>query len=127
MRSAAGSAAQDERPHAFRILQRQFLRDHSAHRYSEHVRVFYAGCIQDGQGVGGHQRDRVRTGGHFTLADTAIVGGYGAVPVREHGPRAIPHARGIAEPHGWEDWISLALLVPINSCALILDESHVLV
>ena len=54
--AAAGGAAEDQRAHARRVVQRQLLRDHPAHRRAEHVRRRDAGGVHHRRRILGHRR-----------------------------------------------------------------------
>jgi hypothetical protein len=105
-----------------RILQREFLGNHSAHRDAENMGAGNAGGIENCGCVRCHGRNRIRSGRNVAPSHASIVERDRAEMLRQRRPYAMPHDRRIAEAHDQQKWGALALFVPINLCSLIFDE-----
>ncbi len=82
-RPARRGAAQNQRPHSLRVLQRELLRNHATHGDAEYMRTLNAGGIQNRRGIGRHQRDGIRSRRHIALPYATVVEREGPVVRRQ--------------------------------------------
>jgi hypothetical protein len=99
LRAAAGGAAENQRSHSLRMIQRQFLRDHSSHRNPVDMRPFDTRRVQDSRRIVGHLRNRVWAGWQVAFPDPAVIEHNRLVMVRHRRPRSMPHVVRIPESH----------------------------
>src|SRR5579864_9262022 len=119
MTGAAVGASEDQAASPLRIREREFLRDHSAHRDSENVRAWSFRVIEDGCDIRGHLRERELGVGLVALAGAAVVD-HEDLEARFHQleKSLAPSASGAAESHNKRDWIAGAANLVANLYAV---------
>src|SRR5258708_33530087 len=124
MGAARSSTTQNQRTHAFRILQGEFLRNHTPHRNTEYMRALYLGGIEDGGCVRGHQCHGINAWGYVALSHAAIIQSDRAIDLSQHRAGAMPHVGWIAQAHDEQQRFARALFIPVNLGALIFNKWH---
>ena len=90
LRASGAVQTKNQRLHSPRILQREFLRDHSAHRHAIEVRALDSRRVEHGGGIRSHRRDRIRTRGYIASPGASII---------ECNRSALPVSRGFVRYH----------------------------
>src|SRR5258708_23479423 len=100
MLASRSSASERERRHAFRMPQRELLRDHPAHRHSKNMRPRNVELVEHARSVIGKHLDRIWRVRLVALSGSAIVEGDYAKRAREIGYQLGIPSRGTgAETH----------------------------
>src|SRR5258707_9609923 len=124
MGAACSSTTQNQRTHAFRILQGEFLCNHAPHRNTEYMRALHLGGIEDGGCVRGHQCDGINAWGYVALSHAAIIQSDRAIGLSKNGAGAMPHVGWIAQAHDEQQRFARALFIPVNFGPLIFNKRH---
>jgi hypothetical protein len=113
-KSTATCTTQQERPHAFRMPERQLLRNHSAHRRTHYVSAFNARRIHNCRRIPRHGGDPVRPSRHIAPPHAPVIEHNRPVPPRDFRKYPRPHFQRKTQAHDHQHGLPGTVALPVN-------------
>jgi hypothetical protein len=112
--AAARRAAEHEALHSLRMIERQLLRDHPAHRHAEHVGAVDPERIHQAERIARHHPRRIRMIGRIRLSDPPVVERNHPMPRRKIRHLKRPSQMVPTKPHDENQWLAAPHVLVIH-------------